>query len=323
MNQPTVFMVPGQGVQYPGMVGDLYEQNDEFRFHLDHLLAQTPAHLTKNLYTFIKNEPRVGESVLKDCRLTHPLIFIVHFAIAKTVQSNGIQPDYVLGYSLGELTASVINGSISFEKGLQLAVDTGAWVADHTPERHMMAILSAPDICYACYPFFKSVTVACLNYSKHFVITGSSHEIEAIANELRNEGIHFEFLPINRGFHSSAMDSLRQQAAEWSQSIEWREAHVPMISCTLGKIASRKDLEDNHLGNIHRQTVRFADTLHAVEHNLEPKYIDLSVTGTLAAFARKIIKPARKSAIHTVHSRFSGGNKHFENFLEQWNGNLR
>lgn len=318
MSRPIVFMVPGQGVQYPGMLGGLYARNGEFRHQLDCLLREAPTPLAERLLAIIKNEASVRACELEDCRLTHPLVFAVHYALAETLRIKGIKPDYVLGYSLGELTASAINGSLPIKTALKLAIETGAWVAEHTPERRMMAILASPNIQQDYYPYFESITVTCLNYAGHFVITGTSHELEAIAGELRSEGVHHELLPINRGFHSSAMDPFKLQAAKWSQSIEWRPPRAPLISCALAKVCPPSVLQDNHLGTIHRQPVRFAETFRRVEEEWAPRFIDLSATGTLAAFARQLISPSRRSAIHTVHSRLGKGEQHFETFLARW-----
>lgn len=318
MRRPLVLMVPGQGVQYPGIFEGLYKHHRGFRDQLDSLLDAAPSPLTSKLLTVIKNDASVTASDLSDCRLTHPLVFAVHYALAKTLRSEGVEPDYVLGYSLGELTASAINGSLSPHTALQLAIDTGAWVADHTPEQPMMAILAAPDIQQKCYPYFEAISIACHNYPEHFVITGTPGELEAIAAELRQEGVHHELLPINRGFHSSAMDPFKQEAAQWASAIEWYSPRAPLISCALGGVASLSDLRNNHLGTIHRQPVHFSDTLRAVEAEWSPNYVDLSATGTLAAFARQLIPSSRRSALHTAHSRFGDGLRHFEAFLSRW-----
>ena len=311
-------MVPGQGVQYPGMLEGLHTNHRGFRNHLNAVLDLAPGSLASRLLAVVRNDNRIEDSDLSDCRLTHPLVFAVHYALAETLRTEGIEPDYVLGYSLGELTASTINGSLPLPTALRLAIDTGIWVAEHTPERQMMAILAAPEIQQACYPYFEATTVACHNYAEHFVITGTAGELEAIAIELRHEGVHHELLPINRGFHSSAMDPFEEHAAQWSRSIEWQSCRAPLISCALRKVASPSELKRNHLGTIHRQPVHFAETFRAIEADWTPDYIDLSATGTLAAFARQLISPSRRSSLYTVHSRFGEGQKHFEHFLTRW-----
>ena len=317
MNKPLVFMVPGQGTQYPGMAQSLYTDHKGFRRQIHSLLETTSAPLTDQILAVIKNDGKGKETDLSDCRLTHPLIFVVHYALAETLKEEGIMPDFVFGYSLGELTSLAINGSLSSQTALQFAIETGRWIAELTPERQMMAILASPEIQNECYPFFESITLACHNFAKHFVITGTPSELKAIAAELRNEEVHHELLPINRGFHSAAMDPFTQQAAKWSSTIEWQPSTVPLISCAIGNVAPLSALKNNHLGFIHRQPVRFSDTFQTIEAELSPNYVDLSTTGTMAAFARQLVSPDRRSAVSAVQSRFGDAKRHFETFLSQ------
>ena len=143
-----------------------------------------------------------------DCRFTHPLIYLLHYCLGQTLRDEGIVPDMLLGYSLGELTACALADTISFAEGMNLATKAGHWVADNTPEMGMMTVLASPEIANDYFPLFEETTIACSNYPSHFVLTGASAQLGELADQLRNDEIALEILPIRRGFHSATMDEL-------------------------------------------------------------------------------------------------------------------
>lgn len=320
MSRPIVFMAPGQGVQYAGMGGSLYAGNKGFRGLMDQSLQQFESEWTSRIATIIRHPERVIESDLEDCRITHPLVFTVHYALGALLQAHGIRPTHVLGYSLGELVASVLSGALSLEDGMKIALETGAWVHENTPPAGMMAIFASPEVQADYYPYFEGVATACHNFPDHFVVSGRREELALIADQLTPDGIHCEMLPIRRGFHSPDMDPFQIKAANWAHERpdHWRKGSIPQYSCALGRELTSADLTYHHLGRVHRRPVLFQSTFRKIDQELQPRFIDLSVSGTLAAFARKLVPRARTGDILSLQSRFGDGNTQFERFLQTW-----
>ena len=320
MSRPIIVMSPGQGVQYPGMGSALYASDDSFRSEFDQALKPIDRGLADRIRALIRQPNQMDEQVLEDCRVTHPFVFVIHYALARRVELEGIRATHILGYSLGEFLASVLSGHLSVEEGLQLAVETGRWVHEHTPERRMMAILANPEIRSDYYPFLEGVKLACYNYPEHFVVTGRKEELELIANEVAADGYHYEMLPIRRGFHAAEMDPFLREAATWPASPvkALPRDPLPQYSCALGRSLTVADIRDNHWGKVHRLPVQFEATFQKIDAELQPRYLDLSVSGTLAAFARKLIPRNRYSDIYSLQSRLGDGITQFQRFLSRW-----
>ena len=110
----TVLVLPGQGAQYPGMGRDLYEHNHVFADTLDNICEAFDAHLEFPLREVMFAEPdtAVGELVHQTA-YTQPAVFAMGAAMHAVFVEAGITPDYLLGHSIGELTAAYIAGVFS------------------------------------------------------------------------------------------------------------------------------------------------------------------------------------------------------------------
>ncbi|MEL7145697.1 MAG: acyltransferase domain-containing protein, partial [Bacteroidota bacterium] len=98
----TVFMFSGQGSQYYHMGSKLYDANPVFRREMDRLDAIVKAESGRSVVAELYNEQHKFSVPFLSLPLTHPAIFMVEYAMFKTLESEGITPDYVLGSSLGE-----------------------------------------------------------------------------------------------------------------------------------------------------------------------------------------------------------------------------
>lgn len=312
---PVIFMAPGQGSQFPGMARELYLGSSCFRTHLDWAIEKAPREIGEFIQRVVLHPESVTDSEISDCRYTHPLVFIVHYSLGKTLLASGVRADAYLGYSLGELTSCALGSWIPFESALKMAMDAGSWIAECSPEMRMIAILSSQDILHELFPIFEESEIACINYEKHFVVTVPGEQVELISKSLREEKIPHETLPIRRGFHSSAMESFRQRSQRWETDFSKNKASAPIISCNLQRPIKPEDMEKGLLGKTHRTIVHFENTIRHIERYSQPHYLDLSLTGTLGAFLRKILPRNQHHRIHIVASRFGNASQSLEAFL--------
>ena len=312
---PIIFMAPGQGSQFPGMARELYLGSSVFRTHLNWTLEQAPREIREFVQRVVLQPERVTDSEISDCRLTHPLVFIVHYALGKTLLASGVHADAYLGYSLGELTSCALGSWIPFESALKMAMDAGSWIAESSPEMRMIAILSSQDILHDLFPIFEESEIACVNYAQHFVAAVPCEQVELISKSLQEEKIPHQILPIRRGFHSSAMESFRLISQHWEIGFSKNKASAPIISCNLQRLIQSEDLEQGLLGKTHRTVVQFENSIRQIEQGYQPHYLDLSLTGTLGSFLRKILPRNQQRRIHIVASRFGDASQALEAFL--------
>jgi bacillaene synthase trans-acting acyltransferase len=311
---PIIFMAPGQGSQFPGMARELYLGNPAFRTQLDWAIERAPREIREFVQRVVLQPEGVTETQISDCRFTHPLVFIIHYALGKTLLASGVRADAYLGYSLGELTSCALGSWIPFESALKMALDAGSWIAEHCPEMRMIAILSSQDIFHDLFPIFEESEIGCVNYAQHFVAVVPCEQVELISKNLQDEKIPHQILPIRRGFHSSAMESFRQFSQNWEIDFSKKKASAPIISCNLQRSIKPEDMEQGLLGATHRNVVHFENTIQQIEQSSQPHYLDLSLTGTLGAFLRKILPRDQQNRIHIIASRFGDESRAVEAF---------
>jgi len=227
---------PGQGAQFSGMGKDLHDQYPLAQ----QLFAQADAILGFPLSEIMFTG---SEEELKQTRVTQPAVFL-HAYVAHRCLA-GEQPDMVAGHSLGELTALVVNGCLSFEEGLTL-VSKRAHAMQRACERQasgMVAVLKFDDKVTeeVCASVTDDVVVpANYNSPGQLVISGSVTGVEKAIENLRAMGAR-RILPLNVGgaFHSPLMLSAQRDLAA---AIEQTPFHTP--SCPIFQNASAEGTTD-------------------------------------------------------------------------------
>ncbi|WP_448518240.1 ACP S-malonyltransferase [Rhodoflexus sp.] len=204
------YIFPGQGAQFPGMGKELYEQHEQIR----QLFEQANTLLGFRLSDIMFNGT---EDDLKQTKVTQPAIFLHSVAVAKTVAD--FKPDMTAGHSLGEFSALVAAGAMSFEDGLML-VSQRAQAMQRACEINpstMAAVLGLDDekVEEICAQITDEVVVAAnYNCPGQLVISGSFKGVELAGQALKAAGAK-RVLPLQVGgaFHSPLMEPARTELA--------------------------------------------------------------------------------------------------------------
>ncbi len=206
------FVFPGQGAQFPGMGKDLYENN----FLAKELFEQANDILGFRITDIMFNGT---EEELKQTKVTQPAIFLHSVIMAKTMGDN-FKPDMVAGHSLGEFSALVAAGAMSFESGLKL-VSARAMAMQKACELKpstMAAILGVDDAVVeeVCASITDDIVVpANYNSPGQLVISGTITGIDKAIAELQKRGAKRAIkLVVGGAFHSPLMEPARVELAE-------------------------------------------------------------------------------------------------------------
>jgi len=205
------FVFPGQGSQFVGMGKDLYEQS---------ALAASLFERANEILGFRITDLMFSgtEEDLRQTKVTQPAVFL-HSVITASVMGNQFVPDMVAGHSLGEFSALVASGSLSFEDGLvlvskrALAMQRACEVEPST----MAAVIGLEDevVEGICATIYEIVVPANYNSPGQIVISGSMKGIEIAAEKLKEAGAK-RVLPLKVGgaFHSPLMTPAREELAQ-------------------------------------------------------------------------------------------------------------
>ena len=218
MKQAYVF--PGQGAQFSGMGKDLYEMNAEAKALFDKANEILGFNITEIMFSGTADE-------LKQTKVTQPAVFLHSVILAKVMN---IQPAAVAGHSLGEFSALVAAGALSFEDGLRL-VSKRAMAMQKCCESQpggMAAILNLEDavVEQVCGEIDGIVVAANYNCPGQLVISGADEAVNEACEKLKAAGAKRALrLPVGGAFHSPLMEAAR---AELEQAIAEIEFNTPV-----------------------------------------------------------------------------------------------
>ena len=217
------FVFPGQGAQFTGMGKDLFDGSSEAQNYFNQANDILGFDIAKVMFEGSAEE-------LKETKVTQPAVFI-HSVVAALV-SDDFNPDMVAGHSLGEFSALVANGALSFEDGLKL-VSQRAQAMQKACELNpstMAAILGLEDgqveeICSS----IEHVIPANYNCPGQLVISGSNEGIEIACEKMKEAGAKRALpLPVGGGFHSPMMEPAREELAAAIEATVFSQPSCPV-----------------------------------------------------------------------------------------------
>lgn len=216
------FVFPGQGAQFVGMGKDLYENNPVAKEMFDKANEILGFNITDLMFNGTDED-------LRQTKVTQPAIFLHSVILAKTM-GNDFNPDMVAGHSLGEFSALVAAGALSFEDGLRLVsarAQAMQKACEKTPST-MAAVLALPDakVEELCASVTEGVVVpANYNCPGQIVISGSIEGVDAACAKMLEAGAKRALkLKVGGAFHSPLMEPAR---AELADAIAHTDFHAP------------------------------------------------------------------------------------------------
>ena len=215
------YVFPGQGSQFPGMGKDLYDINPKARELFEKANEVLGFRITDVMFEGTADD-------LKQTKVTQPAVFL-HSVISALCLSDEFQPDMVAGHSLGEFSALVAAGALSFEDGLRL-VYARAMAMQACCEKvpgAMAAIINLPDetIEQVCSEVEGVVVPVNYNSPGQVVISGEEGAVKEACKKLKEAGAKRALqLPVGGAYHSPLMEPAR---VELAAAIEKAEFHTP------------------------------------------------------------------------------------------------
>ena len=229
------YVFPGQGAQYVGMGKDLYDKSQTGK----DLFEQANDILGFSITDVMFNGT---DEDLKQTKVTQPAIFLHSVILAKTIK--GFQPDMVAGHSLGEFSALVANGALSFEDGLKLVSKRAEAMqkACEAEPSTMAAVMGLQNdvVEQVCEQIEEVVVPANYNSPGQIVISGSMQGIDKAVEVLKEKGAKRAVkLKVGGAFHSPLMDPAKQ---ELEKAIN--ETHFSKPVCPVYQNATAEPSDD-------------------------------------------------------------------------------
>lgn len=231
---PTAWLFTGQGSQYLGMAQQLYQSQPGFRIILDRLAATFDELLPQPLLSILWEAPA---DRLADTRFTQPALFALEVALARLWQSWGLQPDMLLGHSVGEFAAACIAGVFSEADGIRLIAARGRLMADLCAPGAMTVVMAQQAHVEAWLPAYPGLSIAALNGPSAQVVAGQMGAMQNFIGFLQQQNIKHQALDVSHAFHSALMTPMLDAFREVANSIVYQAPQIALMSNISGQLA--------------------------------------------------------------------------------------
>jgi acyl transferase domain-containing protein/pimeloyl-ACP methyl ester carboxylesterase/acyl-coenzyme A synthetase/AMP-(fatty) acid ligase len=291
-NQSKVaFLFTGQGSQYVGMGYQLYQTQPLFRQILDRCAEILQPYLERPLIEILYSASETN--ILDETAYTQPAIFAVEYALAQLWLSWGIQPDVVMGHSVGEYVAATIAGIFSLEDGLKLIAErgklmqtlpqTGAMYAVFANETKVQTVIEA---------YRRQVTIAAINSPQNIVISGEKPALQEIIAKLESQGIGYKKLKVSNAFHSPLMQPMLADFAKVAREINYSLPQVAIISNVTGDLIEGEIATSDYWVNHVIEPVRFTQGMQCLEQQKCNILLEVGAKPILLGMGRQCVTKA-------------------------------
>ncbi|PTM11167.1 MAG: [acyl-carrier-protein] S-malonyltransferase [Bacteroidetes bacterium] len=289
----NAYIFPGQGAQFTGMGLDLYENS-----HLAQELFERANDILGFPITDIMFEGSPED--LKETKVTQPAIFLHSVILAKTLGEN-FKPDMVAGHSLGEFSALVAAGALTFEDGLRLVSQRALAMqkACEIQPSTMAAVLGLEDdvVEKICAMTDGVVVAANYNCPEQLVISGDIAAVNAACEALKAEGARRALiLPVGGAFHSPLMEPAREELAAAIENTTFIKPNCPIYqNVTASAVTDENEIKANLISQL-TAPVRWTQSVQQMILDGATLFTEVGPGNVLQGLVKKINREAQTAS---------------------------
>ena len=293
--KPTAFIFPGQGSQYVGMGKELFENFSVAKRVFEE--ADDALHFSVSSLCF-----KGPEDALKLTENTQPAILTTSVGALRVLEAEkGMTPQFTAGHSLGEYSALVASGALSFPEAVKTVRLRGRFMQEAVPvgEGAMAAVLGMEreqieEICEACSSG-EVLAPANFNCPGQIVIAGHSKAVERAIERIKQGGKKAVLLPVSAPFHSALMKPAGERLEKALEEISVRDLKIPVVTNVEAEVNHSKDRVKGLLVAQVSSPVRWEESMR--------KMIDKGVEQVLEIGPGKILSGLMKRIDHRIETK--------------------
>ncbi len=323
------FMFPGQGAQEVGMARELYKHLSRFRTEVDacaSIVMQQSGFDIRELIGLTGVTTSTTAHQLIQTQYSQPALFVIEYAMARLWMSYGLQPQGMIGHSLGEYVAACLAGVFSLEEALALVSARGR-LLQSMPQGAMLSV--GMDEESIQHHLNSGLCLAAVNGLERCVVSGTFTEVKALETKLTAQGVSHRRLQTSHAFHSHLMDPALDAFGSILAKIQMQAPKLRFVSNLTGRwITDAEATSPTYWMRHMREPVRFAQGLNVLSEMTASSGAMLVEVGpgrTLGTLARQHADAADGqwttfASLATAPSQVSDLEQHLETLGRLWLG---
>ncbi|ATH60343.1 MULTISPECIES: ACP S-malonyltransferase [Staphylococcus] len=295
----TAIIFPGQGSQKVGMANDLFNNDEKATSILNEAQAQMDFDILETMFEDV--EDKLGQT-----ENTQPALLTHSIALLNALEH--VDVDYTMGHSLGEYASLVASGVLNFEDAVKIVRKRGQLMAAAFPDGvgSMAAVLGldyneVDEICKELSTDDEIIEPANINAPGQIVVSGHKTLIDKLAAEGKSMGAkRVMTLAVSGPFHSSMMQVIEADFANYIEQFEWRDASFPVVQNVNAKgETNAKTIKDNMIKQLY-SPVQFIDSTKWLIDQGVDHFIEIGPGKVLSGLIKKLSKDVKLTSIQTL-----------------------
>ncbi|KAJ7482732.1 hypothetical protein FB451DRAFT_1235938 [Mycena latifolia] len=262
-NLRLILAFPGQGSQFYGMAGALAERFEDFKTILMDAASMASSLVDFDALSLLLGQDKPTGEIDKSA-IAQICIFVYQYSVCQFLRKLGVRPDAVIGNSLGEISAAVEAGALSYKLGLQFVVARAKFLSPYPDRPAGMVAVAASEAtisqCIHDLNVANRVAIAVFSSPENHVVSGDLDAIGALVAHVKKIGIRAALLTVDQAFHSHCIERSLPELEEWIENHrqEFRPLEKPLFSTVLGKqIGQQQSLPSRYWVDHARDPVYF------------------------------------------------------------------
>lgn len=284
-----VFMFSGQGSQFLEMGENLYNTNLRIKYYMDYLdnifFLNTNMSFVDEMY-----KKKNSDLLFNDVGFGCAVLFAIQYSLAKVLMENDVEPDLLLGTSLGEFVALTVSGVLEPEAAIMYVYMVTSYIQIRVAPSRMLTVVGNINKDYINDSYANRYgCIGAFNHDNHFIVSGLTEELQKLNKYYEDRKYLTVLLPTKVGFHNpNLIQPYKESCGKFLEQLKINKPTIEVISTMTAKKVDYVNGE--YLFNILSEPIRFRDSIKCIEEASVPTTLmDLGPMATLAGFSNRII----------------------------------